>query len=96
MESGARLVNQLISGWCEHDREIIRHDVGVSSGGANGSGVSLQPLSWVHPPFIGLDSGDFETAGPLERSERPGERWGPFRAVEADIGSIDGGDRLQS
>ena len=90
MESGARLVNQLISGRCEHDREIIRHDVGVSSGGADGSGVSLQPLSWVHPSFIGLDSGDFETTGPLERSECLGERRGPFWAVGADIGSIAG------
>ena len=62
--------------------------------GADGGGVSLQPLSWVHPSFIGLDSGDFETTGPLERSERPGERWGPFRVVGADISSIAGDDRL--
>ena len=83
-------------GWREHDREIVCHDVGVSSGGADGGGVSLQPLSWVHPSFIGLDSGDFETTGPLKRSERPGERWGPFRVVGADISSIAGDDRLQS
>ena len=82
--------------WREHDGGIIHHDVGVSSGGADGGGISLQPLSWVHPSFIGLDSGDFETTRPLERSERPGERWGPFRAVGADIGSIAGDDRLQS
>ena len=82
--------------WREHDREIVCHDVGVSSGGADGGGVSLQPLSWVHPSFIGLDPGDFETTGPLECSERPGERWGPFWVVGADIGSITGNDRLQS
>ena len=34
--------------------------------------------------------------GPLERSERPGERWGPFRVVGADISSIASADRLQS
>ena len=83
-------------GWREHDGEIICHDVGVSSGGMDGGGVSLQPLSWIHPPFIGLDPDDFETTGPLERSERPGERWGPFRVVRADINSIAGDDRLQS
>ena len=65
-------------GWREHDGEIICHDVGVSSSGADGGGISLQPLSWVHPSFVGLDSDDFETTGPLERSERPSERWGPF------------------
>ena len=83
-------------GWREHDGEIICHDVSVSSGGTDGGGVSLQPLSWVHSSFIGLDSGDFETTGPLERSECPGERRGPFRAIEVDIGSIAGDDRLQS
>ena len=83
-------------GWRELDREIVRHDVGVSSGGVDGGGVSLQPLSWVHPSFVGLDSSEFETTGPLERSERPGERWGPFWAVRADIGSIAGDDWLQS
>ena len=83
-------------GWREHGGEIICHDVGVSSYGADDNGVSLQPLGWVHPPFIGLDSGDFEATRPLECSERPGERWGPFRAVRADIGSIAGDDRLQS
>ena len=28
-------------GWREHDREVILHDVGVASGGTNGSGISL-------------------------------------------------------
>ena len=28
-------------GWREHDREIVCHDVGVSSSGADGYGVSL-------------------------------------------------------
>ena len=65
-------------GWREHDGEVICHDVGVSSGGVDSSGISLQPLSWVHPSFIGLDSGDFETTGPLECLEHPGERWGLF------------------
>ena len=83
-------------GWREHDGEIICHDVGVSSNGADNSGVSLQPLNWVHPSFIGLDPGDFKTTGPLECSECPGERRGPFRVVEADISSIVGDDRLQS
>ena len=68
-------------GWCEHDGEIIHHDVGISSSDADGSGVSLQPLSWVHPSFIGLDSGDFETTGPLECSECPRECWEPFGVV---------------
>ena len=83
-------------GWREHDGEIIRHDVGVSSGSADGGGVSLQPLSWVHPSFIGLDTSDFETTGPLERSECPGECRGAFRAVRTNIGSVAGDDRLQS
>ena len=83
-------------GWREHDREIVCHDVGVSPGGSDGGGVSLQPLSWVHPSFIGLDSGDFETMGPLECLEHPGEYWGPFRVVGADISVIAGDDRLQS
>ena len=82
--------------WSEHDRKIVRHDAGVSSGGADSSGVSLQPLSWVHPSFVGLDSSDFETTGPLERSERPGERGGPFWVVGGDISSIAGDDQLQS
>ena len=81
-------------GWREHDREIVRHDVGVSSGGADGGGVGLQPLSWVHPSFIGLDTSDFETTGPLERSECPGERRGPFWVIGANISSIASDDRL--
>ena len=28
-------------GWCEHDGKIVHHDTGVSSGGADSSGVSL-------------------------------------------------------
>ena len=68
----------------------------VSPRGADGGGVSLQPLSWVHPSFIGLDSGDFETTGPLEHSECPGECRGPFRAVRTNIGSVADDDRLQS
>ena len=28
-------------GWLEHDRKIVLHDTGISSGGANSSGVSL-------------------------------------------------------
>ena len=28
-------------GWREHDGEIVRHDTGVSSDGANSNGVSL-------------------------------------------------------
>ena len=28
-------------GWCEHDGKIVRHDTGVSSDGADNSGVSL-------------------------------------------------------
>ena len=83
-------------GWREHDREIVCHDVAVSSGGADGGGVRLHPLSWVHPSFIGLDPGDFETTGPPECSECPGECWGPFRVVGADISSIASDDRLQS
>ena len=83
-------------GWREHDREIVCYDIGVSPGGSDGGGVSLQPLSWVHPSFIGLDSGDFETTGPLECSECPGERRGPFRAAGTNIGSIAGDDQLQS
>ena len=82
-------------GWREHDGEIIRHDNGVSSGGMDDGGVSLQPLSWVHPSFIGLDPGDFETMGPLECSEHPSECWGPFWVVGADISSIASDDRLQ-
>ena len=27
--------------WREHDRKIVRHDIGVSFGGVNSSGVSL-------------------------------------------------------
>ena len=27
--------------WCEHDEQIVRHDIGVSSGGVDSSGVSL-------------------------------------------------------
>jgi len=83
-------------GWREHDREIVCHDVGVSSSHSDSGGVSLQPLSWVHPSFIGLDSSDFETTRPLERSECPGECRGPFRAVRTNIGSVAGDDRLQS
>ena len=82
--------------WREHDGEIICHDVGVSSDGADSSGISLQPLSWVHPPFIGLDPGDFKPTEPLECSEHPGESWGPFRVVGAVVCSVAGGDRLQS
>jgi hypothetical protein len=33
---------ELVHGdWHEHDEKIVRHDTGVSSGGANSSGVSL-------------------------------------------------------
>ena len=28
-------------GWREHDGKIVRHDAGVSSGGADSSGISL-------------------------------------------------------
>ena len=81
-------------GWREHDGEIICHDVGVSSGGADSSGVSLQPLSWVLPSFIRLDPGDFKTTGPLECLEHPGESWGPFRVVGAIVCSVPDSDRL--
>ena len=83
-------------GWREHDGEIICHDIGVSSSGTNNSGVSLQPLSWIHPSFIGLDPGDFKTTGPLECSKRPGESRGAFRVVDGVVCSVVGGDRLQS
>ena len=81
-------------GWREHDGGIICHDIGVSSDGMDDSSVSLQPLSWIHPSFIGLDPGDFKTMGPLECLERPGESRGPsglsvvlFAALPAAIGS---------
>ena len=95
MESGARLVNQLMAAAREHDGKIICHDVGVSSDGADNSGVSLQPLSWVHPSFIGLDPGDFKTTRPLECSEHPGECRRTFWIVGAVVCSVVGDDRLQ-
>ena len=58
-------------GWREHDGEIICHDVGVSSGGADNSDVSLQPLCRVHSTFIGLDPSDLKTMGPPKCSECP-------------------------
>ena len=83
-------------GWREHYREIVCHDVGVASGGADSSGVSLQPLGWAHPSFIGLDPSDFETTRPLKCSERPREHWGPFGVVGAVISSVTGVERLES
>ena len=83
-------------GWREHDREVIRHDVGVASCGAYGSGVSLQPLGWVHPPFIGLDPSDFETTWPLECSECLGECRRPFRIAGFIIYNVVGDDWLRS
>ena len=80
--------------WHEHDGEIICHDIGVSSGGVDSSGISLQPLSWVHSFFIGLDPSDFKTTGPLECSQHPGESWGPFRVVGAVVCSVAGGNWL--
>ena len=60
-------------GWREHDEKIVRHDTGVSPGGTNSSGISLQPLCWIHSPLVGLDPSDFETTGPLKCLERPCE-----------------------
>ena len=36
-------------GWREHDEKIVCHDTGVSFGGSDRSGISLQPLCRVHP-----------------------------------------------
>ena len=60
-------------GWRMHDGKIVHHDTGVSPGGVNSSGISLQPLCWIHPPLVGLDPSKFETMGPLKCSERPRE-----------------------
>jgi len=57
----------------KNDGEIIRHDTGISSDGADNSGVSLQPLCRVHPSFVGLDPSDLKTIGPSKSSEHPCE-----------------------
>ena len=82
-------------GWHEHDREIICHHTGVSSSGADSSGVSLQPLCRVHPSFVGLDPSDLKTMGPPKYSEHPYESWGPLRVVDAVVCSVAVSDRLE-
>ena len=81
-------------GWREHDGEIIHHDTGVSSGGADNSGVSLQPLCRVHPSFVGIDPSDLKTTGPPKCSERPCESWGALRVVDAIVYGVVVSDRL--
>ena len=82
-------------GWPEHDGEIICHDTGVSSSGADSSGVSLQPLCRVHPSFVGLDPDDLKTMVPSKRSECPCESQRPFRVVDTIVCGIVVGDRLE-
>jgi len=80
---------------CKHDGEIIRHDTGVSSGGTDSSGVSLQPLCQVHPSFIGLDPSDLKTMGPPKCSECPCESWRPLKVVDTIVCSVAINDRLE-
>ena len=61
----------------------------------DGSGISLQPLSWVHSSFIGLDPGDLRTAGPPKRLECPCENRRPLRVVDTIVRGIVVGDRLE-
>ena len=82
-------------GWCEHDREIICHDTGVSSSGADSNGVGLQPLCRVHSSFVGLDPSDLKTMRPSKRSECPCESRRPFRVVDTVVCGVVVGDRFE-
>ena len=95
MESARKAGEPAHGGWREHGGEIICHNASVSSRGTDGSGISLQPLSWVHSSFVGLDPGDLKTTGPLKRSECLCESRRPLRIVDTIICSIVVGDTLE-
>ena len=75
-------------GWRQHDREIIFHDIGVSSSGADSSGVGLQPLCQVHSSFVGLDPSDLETTVPLKHLECPCKCQRPLGVVSAIVSGV--------
>ena len=82
-------------GWLLVDAAKIMLRAGVSSRGADGSGISLQPLSWVHSSFIGLDPGDLKATGPSEHSKILCESRRPLRIVDTIICGIVVEDRLE-
>ena len=61
----------------------------------DGNGVSLQPLSWVHSSFVGLDPGDLKTMGQSKHSECPCESQRPLRVVDTIVYGVVVGDRLE-
>ena len=82
-------------GWREDDGKIVRHDTGVSSDGADCSGINQQPLCRVHPSFVGLDPSDLETMGPPKCSECPCESSRPLRIVDTVVCGVAVRDRLE-
>ena len=53
----------------EHDRQIVCHHIGVSSGGTYDNLVELHPLLEVSLAVVGIDPKDLEACGPLYSSQ---------------------------